>query len=194
MHRYYLAEHLLTQHHFQPVASALPLLDPAHLSEARILELGAGTGLLAILLRRLCLSYTASDRWENLKLIKRNLLLNDVGSAGLETRSSPNATKDKSKHLGRTDKDAQTMGGGNEVLLEEIDWVAVSQDRQRRLAQSPMIPNISPQPYDLVLCVDCIFNEHLIQPLVDTLAQYCPRGGKTVVWIVAELRSSEVVS
>ncbi len=48
--------------------------------------------------------------------------------------------------------------------------------------------------YDLVLAVDCIYNENLVQPLVDTLHAYCPRGGKTIVWVVVELRSSDVVS
>lgn len=48
--------------------------------------------------------------------------------------------------------------------------------------------------YDMVLAVDCIYNDYLVQPLIDTFAFYCPRGGKTVVWVVVELRSPEVVS
>ena len=71
--------------------------------------------------------------------------------------------------------------------------MAVSEERRHRLNR-PLSDRPGPRGYDLILCVDCIFNEHLIQPLVDTLAEYCPKGGKTVVWIVAELRSSEVVS
>lgn len=46
--------------------------------------------------------------------------------------------------------------------------------------------------YDLILAVDCIYNESLVGPLVDTIAEYAACGA--VVWVVVELRSSDVVS
>ena len=105
----------------------------------------------------------------------------------------------------------------SKVLLDEIDWVAISDERRRHEERSPKAPlktlgtapfnddtagntnlrqeeNSLREGYDLVVAVDCIYNENLVRPLVDTLAQYCPRGGKTLVWVVVELRSSDVVS
>jgi predicted nicotinamide N-methyase len=120
------------------------------LSEANILELGAGTGMLAIALSSLCQSYTASDLLLNLKVVSRNLLLNNKP----------------------------------DVHLEEIDWVDISSNP----------PKTNPPVNDLILAVDCIYNEYLASPLVDTLSYYCPNGSKTVVLVVVELRSPDVVS
>lgn len=217
----HLARFLLTQHHFPPIK---PLLHPDRLRSARILELGAGTGLLALLLSPLCAEYTASDRLENLKLVRRNLELNavDVSSDGI-VKPSVVAAPSKTKKKARKD---EVVGNGEaiakRVLLEEIDWVEVSEERRRNELRSarpggltsPTTRGLSldsrsstsrHEPgsengagnggqYDLVLAVDCIYNENLVQPLVDTLAKYCQPGGRTIVWVVVELRSSDVVS
>ena len=205
--RYYLAQHLLTEFHF-PSTRGTPLVNYDALRSARILELGSGTGLLAILLCSLCASYTASDRWENLKLIKRNLERNGTQASGrgaaVGSPSSPRelATSGHVNERGSANstvkRPASHSVAAQIVTLEEIDWVAISQDIVRNASRSPKPPSSSTTPdadaYDLVLCVDCIFNEHLVQPLVDTLGHYCSPGGKTVVWVIVELRSSEVVS
>lgn len=142
----HLGRHLLSQHHFPP---PIPLFDRTKLATSRILELGSGTGVLASLLAPLCDEFVASDRYENLRLLQRNLELN------------------------------RPAREGKAVTIEEIDW------KDRGKVQST---------YDLVLAVDCIYNEDLVQPLVSTLGKYCPVGSKTVVWVVVELRSSDVVS
>ncbi|GFZ44261.1 hypothetical protein JCM24511_01983 [Saitozyma sp. JCM 24511] len=149
----HLAHHLLTQHHFQP-STHPPLLDPAVLGRTPILELGSGTGVLAVLLSGICAGYTATDRIENLRLVKRNLELNGVS-------------------------------------VEEVDWVAVSEGMARRRRADQRLKEHSPH---LILAVDCIYNEHLIRPLVDTLEHYCPPGSGTVVWVVVELRSPDVLT
>ncbi|KAK1924505.1 hypothetical protein DB88DRAFT_490695 [Papiliotrema laurentii] len=220
----YLARHILTQHHYPSPNS---LINLEVLQRSRVLELGAGTGLLAVLLSPLCAEYTASDRLENLKLVHRNLELN-----GLAPRSSslpsPSASTGKSKR-----KDPGKAAGviaTQRTVLEEIDWVAVSNQRLRAearsptktlrplpssptLAKTPLSPHraarslsghidssggdkgdIRSDEYDLVLAVDCIYNENLVKPLVDTLNAYCPPGGNTVVWVVVELRSSDVLT
>ncbi|WVR04250.1 hypothetical protein IAU60_001250 [Kwoniella sp. DSM 27419] len=184
----HLARLLLTQHYY-PSSAAVTLLDPASLAQCNVLELGAGTGLLAVLLSRICGSYTASDRLENLKLVKKNLELNKIavgddqlGGMG-KLPSSPKASTAKGKV-----KDVAGRG----VNLEEIDWVAVSEEKKRHSALWST-PDTRHQ-YELVIAVDCIYNEHLVQPLVDTLGRYCPRGGRTVVWVVVELRSADVLT
>jgi hypothetical protein len=164
----FLAKHILRQYHF-PSPTTSSLLDKSTLSKARILELGAGTGLLSILLAPLCASYTVSDRFENLKLIQRNLALN--------------AQSDKSGKGKRPDPSATLAN----VLVEEVDWMSISAERARAGDKASIR-----EEYDLILAVDCIYNESLVQPLVDTLARYT--SPNTVVWVVVELRSSDVVS
>lgn len=213
----YLATHLLTQFHFAPKSHSA-LLNAPTLARSSILELGSGTGLLAILLRRTCRNYTASDQFDNLKLVQRNLELNGVtavvGSSGSGAASSGGVAGEQ---------------GGIGVEIEEVDWVAVSSEREQRRNRFSAAGRKTPGPgidstppstatmthttghmndeirgkvtkYDLILAVDCIFNESLVLPLVDTFAEYA--GGRAsqgrertaVIWVVVELRSSDVVS
>lgn len=164
-----------------------------------MLELGSGTGLLAVLLSPLCAEYTATDLLENLKLVERNLELNGshnpdrVSSSSGPALKSPDgpsrSTVKRSRSSQRTEATA--------IKLEEIDWVAISSNRIRAKGSSsltPSHPTAAGEAYDLILAVDCIYNEHLIQPLVDTLTYYCPMGSNITVWIVVELRSPDVVS
>lgn len=167
----YLARHILSQY-YHPSTDTTPLLDPSLLKSSRILELGCGTGLLAVLLSSICGQYTASDRLENLKLVQRNIELN-----GLTVGDS------KANTLGSLQKS---------VKLEEIDWAQVSEDGKKRNSRPE--PQRNHEEYDLVLAVDCIYNEALVIPLIDTFARYCPVGGRTMVWVVVELRSADVVS
>ncbi|KAK8846569.1 hypothetical protein IAR55_005655 [Kwoniella newhampshirensis] len=188
----HLARLILSQHHHRPPQSPT-IINPEFFKKANILELGAGTGLLAILLAPICASYTASDRMENLKLVKRNLELNGLGAAG------HTVLPDDSLHRKEKEKKAAKSNGETrlDVRLEEIDWIAVSEEtkRQHGRGQSHHAHDGEEElVYDLVLAVDCIYNEHLVRPLVDTLARYCPVGGKTVVWVVVELRSADVLT
>ncbi|KII87269.1 hypothetical protein PLICRDRAFT_42917 [Plicaturopsis crispa FD-325 SS-3] len=64
---------LLQQNHIR-ISTAL--LEPTKLANARVLELGAGTGLLSILLAPLVSRYTATDLPELLPLIRKNIALN----------------------------------------------------------------------------------------------------------------------
>lgn len=129
----YLARLVLQRHHF-PSASSPSFLD---LSHARILELGAGTGVLSTLLGPLCTRYIATDQAAALPLLRKN---------------APSA-----------------------ITVEELDWCS---------------PGRPTESFDLILAVDCIFNEALVQSLVDTLSAYA--ATTTAVLIVMELRSSEV--
>lgn len=77
----------------------------------------------------------------------------------------------------------------------ELDWEQVAAARTRAAAKGEtyaLPPGSAGADADLVLGVDCIYNEHLVRPLVDTLAAACARGA--VAWVVAEKRSPEVVS
>lgn len=169
---FHLARHILTQALFPPAA---PLLSLSALASAKVLELGAGTGVLASLIAPLAGAYTATDRRENLKLVQRNVANNALV-----------AIKAATKALGGERQPATT---------DELDWEQISAARARAQAKGEAyaLPASSPgADADLVLGVDCIYNEHLVQPLVDTLAAACARGA--VAWVVVEKRSPEVVS
>lgn len=155
-----LAEQALRQSFFPPFDVSTNLFNPSRLALSRVLELGGGTGVLAVLLHSLFASWTTTDQFENLKLIQKNLKLNHV---------SEDTT----------------------VRVEEIDWVRVQRDSENeRVIQSPLKTD---EQYDLVLAVDCIYNEALTKPLVKTLTRYTIPE-KTACLVFVELRSSDVVS
>ena len=219
----HLARHILAQHRFPPLDEK-PLLDPARLSALSILELGAGTGLLALLLAPICRAYTASDRLENLQLVARNLALNSVP---VDARSSAGSvdttTVERSKTVSKKNRSASAEAPAHAVILEEVDWVEVSRDREKKRQRSDRdtwvpascmlttrtlhtnasslrerhhldLASTSYGDFDIVLAVDCIYNENLVASLVDTFGEYTRAGGRTLVWVVVELRSSDVVS
>jgi methylase of polypeptide subunit release factors len=146
----FLCEHLLQQYHL-PTNTIPSLIDFPKAKQASVLELGAGTGLCSVLLNEMFGAWIATDQYDNLKLIQRNLRENK-----LEDR----------------------------VRVLEVDWFHSLQKRKRRDEE---------EEYDLVLAVDCIYNEALIKPLIATFDRYATRS-KTLVWVVIELRSSDVVS
>lgn len=168
----------------------------------RVLELGAGVGLLAAALGALSKHWTATDYLhENLRLVRRNCAENAgvraeiarlVGRPSAAQNSSPGDaawedeedTKEK-KGRRRTERHAATAAAEVEMpTLTQLDWTHVSMQRARGNAEVPSC--------DLVLAVDCLYNEHLVRPLVDTLATACQAGA--VAFVVVELRSSDVVS
>lgn len=105
--------------------------------------------------------------------------------------SSSSDTKLERRTNSRLNRELKSLGNGLEV--KEIDWVDVSSQR-KEAKESHCRTEDEGEEYDMILAVDCIYNESLLKPLVDTFATYCSGGGKTMVWVVVELRSSDVVS
>ena len=121
--------------------------------------------MLALLLSPLCGSYTATDLYENLRLVSRNIEL----STRLHNRPA----------------------SGAELVLEELDWVATTSQKAGTGSQGD---GAMDGGYDLVLAVDCIYNEYLTGPFIDTLSNLCQEGGSTLAMVIVELRSADVVS
>ncbi|WVW78970.1 hypothetical protein I302_100933 [Kwoniella bestiolae CBS 10118] len=191
----HLSTQLLRQSIY-PLSYPNPVFDSAILRGSSILELGSGTGLLAVLLCRLCRTYTSSDRLENLKLVKRNLELNGIST---DTEVSPLGKERGPLKMSMNGKNRSYAADQRRprVNLEEIDWVDVSQERKshpERWTSTSISREGKETKYDLILAVDCIYNEYLVQPLIDTLAKYCQPGGRGVVWVVVELRSPDVLT
>lgn len=160
----FLAKQILQLYHF-PKASSTSFLTAEKASSSRVLELGAGTGVLGILLHQLFASWTASDQYDNLKLISRNV-----------------------KHNGEP----------KNLQVEEVDWVDIHKekmkaDKKYNGSEDAGRRKGSAEEYDLIVAVDCIYNEALIPPFVSALEHYATKG-KTIVMVVCELRSADVVS
>ncbi|KAG8862104.1 hypothetical protein FRB96_002134 [Tulasnella sp. 330] len=68
-----LSRLILLQHHFPPSSPSAPLFDPEHFSKARVLELGAGIGLLPCILTPFVGHYTVTDIDALIPLIRKNV-------------------------------------------------------------------------------------------------------------------------
>ncbi|KAJ6591612.1 putative methyltransferase-domain-containing protein [Mycena vulgaris] len=160
------AQFVLQQQHTKSPAS---LLDPEILQDARILELGSGTGLLSIALSPLVRQYTATDIKELLPLIRKNLSLNFPGWPHVPTKQGISAP-------------------GHNVSVEELNWQTLHSTPHPRRAQ--LFPPPSP-PVDLVLIVDCIYHPALLPSLL-TAMDYVSDPESTAVVVFMELRAEDV--
>ncbi|KAI0291837.1 putative methyltransferase-domain-containing protein [Russula brevipes] len=141
---------VLRQLHF-PEPSSRGLFDYAKLKQAHILELGSGTGLLALGLSPLARRYTATDIPALLPLLRKNLLSVPPTTAGT-------------------------------ITVVDLDWTLPA------LRQV----DVSTDPPDVLLIVDCIYHPTLVRPLLGTMtAIAAPRH--TVAVVVAELRAEDVL-
>jgi 2-polyprenyl-3-methyl-5-hydroxy-6-metoxy-1,4-benzoquinol methylase len=129
------------------------LFMPELLVNAKVLEVGGGTGVLSTLLAPCVKSWMVTDIAELLPLIQKNHRKNKERIAFAD------------------------------VELAELDWTWTTPQYERNAKQ------INGQRYDLVLAVDCLYNEALVQPFVQTLNRL---NCKYVV-VVSELRSAEVL-
>ncbi|EGG06143.1 uncharacterized protein MELLADRAFT_63443 [Melampsora larici-populina 98AG31] len=145
-------------------------------SSLRILELGSGTGALAVLCNKMFpsdsqSSWTVSDQSSLLSTISRNLTLN------------------KLTHVNEFQHPSQYQ-------VEEIDWLEIEKDWMK-INLKPDLDEIQ-SSYDLILAIDCLYNESLILPFLHTLdhiakPQSSDGRSATLVLIVSQLRSEEVM-
>ncbi|KAG0145444.1 hypothetical protein CROQUDRAFT_671740 [Cronartium quercuum f. sp. fusiforme G11] len=148
-------------------------------SSLRILELGAGTGALATLCNDMfpdqsTTSWTVSDQAILLPAIARNFTLN-----GLD-------------YVGGLDRPTRYQ-------IEEMDWISIEKDwlKAHSKIQSANSSK-SEADYELILAIDCLYNESLILPLLRTFdhlsTPFSSTGAPaTLVLIVSQLRSDEVM-
>lgn len=151
----------------------VPFLDVEKFRRSKVLELGCGTGSLAMACRDLVepstSKWTASDQFDNLKLVRKTFSLNGV---------SPSS-------------------GSGPFKIEEVDWVDIARSRAR--GKSRTASDGGDEKYDIILATDCLFNESLVLPFLHTISYYShplsepPSSmGGTLVIVVSELRSPEV--
>jgi len=156
-----LAQVVLQQHYSHAEDS---LLKRDLLPNAHVFELGAGTGLLGIVLSPLVRQYTVTDIPDLLPLIRKNLSLNYDGWSN-------------------------SKGPGSNITVEALDWLQL---HRTPLAVRPRLIPVPTDPIDLILAVDCIYNPSLLPALVETI-DFLTTPEKTAVLIVMELRQEDVV-
>ncbi|KAI0306141.1 hypothetical protein B0F90DRAFT_1814934 [Multifurca ochricompacta] len=145
------------------------LFDYAKLSQAHVLELGSGTGLLALALSPLVRKYTATDIPALIPLLRKNL----HPSRNAITNSA-NATT--------TTITTTTTTTLNRTSITALDWTFPT---SRQI-------DVQADVIDVLLVVDCIYHPTLVRPLLATMtALAVPRH--TVALVVAELRAEDVL-
>lgn len=159
---------------------AAPLLDFSLLRSARVMELGAGTGLLGLILAPLVGFYTFTDLPELCSLIEKNIDLN----IDLLARSSPVRRKKTKPH-----DDSSSDRRPANIAVEPLDWVALYDTPSRSRARLFPVPD---PPIDLILATDTIYNPALVSPFLTTINHYASDQRRTVVFVVMELRGEDV--
>ncbi|EXJ83094.1 hypothetical protein A1O1_06712 [Capronia coronata CBS 617.96] len=161
------------------LASLPPLLCDVGVlgTNATVVELGCGlAGLMGLVLSRVVRCYVLTDQDYVMKFLKENI----------------------SNHLPSPDSDANLKGSkkrghqqrrrpeGNLKLIP-LDW----ETDDVGVLRAAIAPEES---IDLLLLCDCVYNEFLISPLVQTCVDICRLGsssGKTTVLLVAQQLRSE---
>ncbi|KAI1398678.1 hypothetical protein F4819DRAFT_467929 [Hypoxylon fuscum] len=140
-------------------ASDNPLWTTGNLSSSSsILELGCGiSGLVGLVLAPLVAKYTLTDQRYVARLVEKNVNENSTLATPKQTRKTNQKRKGKPLAV-----HSQTTGLQFIPLDWELDKVTPS-----------LTGSDSVKSFDAVLACDCIYNDTLIQPLVQTCADAC---------------------
>ncbi|KAK4226362.1 hypothetical protein QBC38DRAFT_510464 [Podospora fimiseda] len=138
-----LATYLSTTPTFSSIFSSSPSF--------QILELGCGiSGLIGLLLSPKISKYILTDQPYVSKLIEQNITENHLPHHQPKNKKK----KQQQQFLG---------GGGGELIFKPLDWESTQVTFQEW----------GNEGYDLIVACDCIYNDALINPLVDTCVDVC---------------------
>ena len=146
-----------------------------------VIELGCGSsGLLALTLGPKIGTFVATDQEYVFRLLRHNLESNPCST----TIRPINASKPA-----RGGAKAEPRSNLNNVHVLALDWEKSS------VASLPYVLK-GQDGFDLVIACDCIYNDDLIAPLVDTCAEICrlreAEARPTICVIAQQLRSDSV--
>ncbi|KAF2433614.1 hypothetical protein EJ08DRAFT_647288 [Tothia fuscella] len=153
-------------------------------STSHVLELGCGiSGIVSLALAPKIHRYIATDQDYVLKLLRENIKENEHVFA---SASSFSKVGKKSR------REAHDSNESSKIDTRSLDWET---DAQSNLYNELNIQATSGEQIDLLIACDCIYNTHLIVPLVNTCAEICrstPKSKPTLCIIAQQLRSAEV--
>ncbi|KAI5124253.1 hypothetical protein M0805_005102 [Coniferiporia weirii] len=169
--------------------SATSLFKPDRLKECSVLELGAGTGLLSIILAPWVRYYTATDLDYLVPLIRKNITANlpSVKHALMPPRHHSSIRhRPSAKHP--VPVPAPTLE--SVVAVETLDWLQLQ--RTAPQTRSSLFRLTHADPPDVIIIADCVYNPTLLPALVATLDHFA-RPGHTRVVVAVELRAEDVI-
>lgn len=128
------------------------------------MELGCGTSaLLALVTAPKVGKYTLTDQPYVLKTLTANLLANEEPTPARASKGKKRG-KQTSKSSKRAE-DQETFGPGGNISFSALDWECDVPGSS--LAGGPG------SSFDVVLAADCVYNEALVRPFVQTCADAC---------------------
>lgn len=152
-----------------------------------VLELGCGiSGIIGLSLGPLLGSYTLTDQDYVSKLLNQNLEENrhtsGSGSRGRKSNVKPKKGSGKGESISET----------GHVLFKALDWETDE--------VTPALTGVEKKSFDVVIACDCIYNDALINPLVQTSIDACKLRLEedvedkipTICVVAQQLRSAEV--
>ncbi|KIW22514.1 uncharacterized protein PV07_12392 [Cladophialophora immunda] len=157
--------------------TSLPsILSGALYDTAVVVELGCGvTGLLGLVLSRFVQCYVLTDQAYVVKYLRENI--------------AANATSPKGKKSYKKKSNDKGVAQEERLKVLPLDWEADSVENLKSAIPAGALIDL------LVLC-DCVYNEYLISPLVQTCVDACRLGSTatkpTVVLVAQQLRSDTV--
>jgi len=159
------------------LASAPSVLAEILHDGAVVVELGCGiAGLIGLILSRIVKCYVLTDQDYVMNVLRENVAANTVAS-----QRSKKGSKKKSTQ-GQPTED-------NVLKLLTLDW-------EQDSAQNLQLVTPPESAIDLVILCDCVYNEYLVAPLVQTCVDVCRFGSSkeraTVVLVAQQLRADTV--
>lgn len=159
-------------------------------SNSHVVELGCGiSGLIALTARRRVGRYIATDLDYVLKGLRKNLVENGASASSEDSTAVNSKSKTGGSRKARQQRGPVTSGstrGANDVLTLDLDWTTCT--------PSYLESNLPDKDaVDCVLACDCIYNEALVEPFVQTCAELCGLRGRPPVCIVAQQLRSDLV-
>ncbi|EPQ66935.1 Bgt-4406 [Blumeria graminis f. sp. tritici] len=155
-------------------------------SQSVILELGCGiSGIIALTLESRVRRYVLSDQDYVMRILTKNLSAN--------RNNPPNGRA----NFGRR-KCLRNQPSGIERITEDSSMTTVSLDWETDQIGKIHTGSMNGDGFDALIACDCIYNDALISPLVDTCVDACnlrllPGEARPTVCVVAQqLRSAEV--
>jgi len=126
-----------------------------------VLELGCGiSGLTALALSPLIKNYILTDQSYVQKLISQNLAQNQA-----DTSSSKQSRKSGAKpKRGSTAKVTENASSGEKIVFQSLDWETDQVTQELAGSQEGL---------DVLIACDCIYNDTLISPFVQTCVDIC---------------------
>lgn len=151
------------------------------------LELGCGiSGIIGLTLGPLIQTYVLTDQEYVMKFLGQNIAENQSGGRSSVIKSRKSSSKPK--------KGSASSGSGidvSNICAKPLDW-------ETDQITSSLTGSETHASFDIVIACDCIYNDALIKPLVDTCRDACqlrPADGinnPTLCIVAQQLRSAEV--